>query len=280
MRNAQLEEAAALPEEEKQKKEKKFSLKSEIISWLWTIGIALAIVFVVNTFIARVMTVEGESMTNTLQNRERIITTSLYGELKRGDIVVIRRENDVPLIKRVIAVAGDTIDIDYETGTVYLNGEALDEPFIRERMVSIDYRDGNTKLPLTVDEGHIFVMGDNRNGSLDSRCSAVGQIDVKDVFGKLSHRCAAADYAHLPTVLLQGKGTVKALDIKYRTTDAGRRNPKGKFIIRLQQHALCTAQSMPQCPIGCLPEIPTLSMLLMGTTAKQGDFHIGYQRSA
>ena len=96
MHNAQLEEAAALPEEEKQKKEKKFSLKSEIISWLWTIGIALAIVFVVNTFIARVMTVEGESMTNTLQNRERIITTSLYGELKRGDIVVIRRENDVP----------------------------------------------------------------------------------------------------------------------------------------------------------------------------------------
>ena len=97
---------------------KKFSLKSEIISWLWTIGIALAIVFVVNTFIARVMTVEGESMTNTLQNRERIITTSLYGELKRGDIVVIRRENDVPLIKRVIAVAGDTIDIDYETRCV------------------------------------------------------------------------------------------------------------------------------------------------------------------
>ena len=169
MHNAQLEEAAALPEEEKQKKEKKFSLKSEIISWLWTIGIALAIVFVVNTFIARVMTVEGESMTNTLQNRERIITTSLYGELKRGDIVVIRRENDVPLIKRVIAVAGDTIDIDYETGTVYLNGEALDEPFIRERMVYIDYRDGNTELPLTVDEGHIFVMGDNRDNSHDSR---------------------------------------------------------------------------------------------------------------
>lgn len=61
----------------------------------------------VNTHLLRcVMTVEGESMTNTLQNRERIITTSLYGELKRGDIVVIRRENDVPLIKRVIAVAG------------------------------------------------------------------------------------------------------------------------------------------------------------------------------
>ena len=188
MRNAQLEEAAALPEEEKQKKEKKFSLKSEIISWLWTIGIALAIVFVVNTFIARVMTVEGESMTNTLQNGERIITTSLYGELKRGDIVVIRRENDVPLIKRVIAVAGDTIDIDYETGTVYVNGKALDEPFIRDKMAYIDYRDGNTKLPLTVDEGRIFVMGDNRNGSLDSRCTTVGQIDVKDVFGKAIFR--------------------------------------------------------------------------------------------
>lgn len=188
MRNAQLEQATELPEEEGKKKEKKFSLKSEIISWLWTIGVALAIVFVVNTFIARVMTVEGESMTNTLQNGERIITTSLYGELKHNDIVVIRRENDVPLIKRVIAVAGDTIDIDYETGTVYVNGKALDEPFIRDKMAYIDYRDGNTKLPLTVEEGHVFVMGDNRNGSLDSRCTTVGQIDVKDVFGKAIFR--------------------------------------------------------------------------------------------
>ena len=188
MRNTQLEEAAALSEEKRKKKEKKFNLKSEIISWLWTIGIALAIVFVINTFVARVMTVEGESMTNTLQNGERIITTSLYGELKHNDIVVIRRENDVPLIKRVIAVEGDTIDIDYDTGTVYVNGEPLDEPFIREKMAYIDYRDGNTQLPLTVEEGHIFVMGDNRNGSLDSRCATIGQIDVKDVFGKAIFR--------------------------------------------------------------------------------------------
>ena len=73
---------------------------------------------------------------------------------------------------------------------------------------------------------------------------------------------------------------MKALDVKYRTADAGRRNAKGKFIVRLQQYAFCTAQSMPQCPIGCLPEIYALGMLLMGTAAKQGDFHIGNGRPA
>ena len=182
MHNAQLEEAAALPEEEKQKKEKKFSLKSEIISWLWTIGIALAIVFVVNTFIARVMTVEGESMTNTLQNRERIITTSLYGELKRGDIVVIRRENDVPLIKRVIAVGGDTIQI-LEDG-VYVNGTRLEEPYVNpEETPKYTNVSEELKNGTTVPEGTVFVMGDNRNHSTDSR--VIGFVPEGDIIGKV-----------------------------------------------------------------------------------------------
>ena len=168
--------------------EKKINWKAELISWLWTIGIAFAIVFVVNTFIARVVNVDGASMLPTLEHGERIITTPLYGELQRGDIVVIHRENDTAIIKRIVAVAGDTVDIDYGTGTLYVNGEAVDEDYISAPMQYVSYQGGNTALPLTVEDGYVFVLGDNRNVSLDSRAAELGAVEEKEVFGKAIFR--------------------------------------------------------------------------------------------
>lgn len=164
------------------------NVKKEVISWILTLAISIGIVVLLNTFVVRVMVVDGDSMVDTLHHNDRILTTPLYTELSRGDIVVIHRENDQPLVKRVIAVAGDTIDVDYDTGKVLLNGEAIDEPYLDVKMQEPNYIGGNTPLPLTVSEGYVFVMGDNRNNSLDSRAQEVGEVPVENVFGKVFFR--------------------------------------------------------------------------------------------
>ena len=105
-------------------------------------------------------------------------------ELSRGDIVVITEPNyfDEPLIKRVIAKGGETVNIDFTTGTVYVDGVALKEPYTREDYILPKLDD--IEFPYTVPEGHIFCMGDNRNGSTDSRSNLIGPLDERYVLGK------------------------------------------------------------------------------------------------
>ena len=110
-----------------------------------------------------------------------------------GDVVVVDRSQrgEPPIIKRVIGRAGDEIDIDFETGQVRRNGRALDEPYLYEP--TLTRRD--VEFPVTVPEGSVFVMGDNRNHSADSRTREIGMIDLRRVMGKAVYRFLPADRA-------------------------------------------------------------------------------------
>lgn len=152
----------------------------DIASTVATSIIAVAVVLV---FLFRVATVDGSSMVPTLHDKDNIIITPVSGRYEHGDIVVIHRENDVPLIKRVIATAGDTLDIDFKEGIVYLNGEELHEDYIAEPTYN-RFADG-PEYPITIPTGFVFVMGDNRNNSLDSRSGAVGLVNEQYIVGKM-----------------------------------------------------------------------------------------------
>ena len=123
-------------------------------------------------------------MVPTLQNEDRLLVVNsiLYHDYRYGDIVVLRKDTFLkePIVKRVIATEGQTVDIDFSTGSVYVDGQLLDEPYINEQT----YLEEGTEFPLTVPEGSIFVMGDNRNHSSDSRDSRLGTVDTRYVIGK------------------------------------------------------------------------------------------------
>lgn len=143
---------------------------------------AIIVVFLIFAFVFRVLGVDGDSMVPTLNDGDWVAISGLTTSVERGDIVVVAQpwERNVPIIKRVIAVEGDTVDIDFEIGKVYVNGAEIYEPYISEpTMLSYD-----VEFPVTVDEGKIFVMGDNRNISLDSRSSKIGLIDENYILGK------------------------------------------------------------------------------------------------
>jgi len=140
--------------------------------WLDSVLGAVIIIFILFTFVFRPVGVEGESMLDTLKDGDWVAVSGITLQVKRGDIVVITQPNKMhePLIKRVIAIAGDTIDIDFANHTVSVNGEILDEKYIRQPTSSRF----DVTFPQTVPEGCVFVMGDNRNYSLDNRSTEIG----------------------------------------------------------------------------------------------------------
>ena len=164
------------------------SVRSDIYDWLQCIVMAIVICVLFFSFIVRLVDVVGSSMYPTLENGDKILVSNLFYTPKQGDIVVFRKDEyrEEPLVKRIIAVEGQTVDILYDGngyGTVYVDGEPLDEPYILEPMV-LPYYD-RTSFPLTVDEGCLVVMGDNRNRSADSRYASIGQIEESQVIGKV-----------------------------------------------------------------------------------------------
>lgn len=160
---------------------KKFNLMVyDMLSIVMTSFIIIALVFV---FAFRLVGVVGSSMTNTLQENDWLITMQ-KDSYERGDIVVITQPNyfNEPLIKRVIATGGETVDIDFARGIVYVNGEPIDEPYKKEQFIIPKLDD--VDFPYTVPEGMLFCMGDNRNGSTDSRSKLIGPLDERYVLGK------------------------------------------------------------------------------------------------
>jgi signal peptidase I len=166
--------------EEADAKKKLYVAAYDLVSVVMSSFIIIAIVF---SFVFRLVGVVGGSMNNTLQEGDWLLTVT-KSEYVQGDIIVVTQDTGVhePLIKRVIATGGQTISIDYITSTVYVDGVALDEPYVRDDF--IEYNLGDCQFPYTVPEGYLFCMGDNRNHSTDSRSPIVGPIDERQILGK------------------------------------------------------------------------------------------------
>ena len=182
------EEISAVPEEvEEQEAPRRPG--AELYEWLQLfLGCVVAAVVLFNC-VARLTRVDGGSMDYTLQHGEIMLIWSLGYTPKQGDVVVLNKTSVLlpdwteprAIVKRVIATGGQTVDVDYSTGTVYVDGQALEEPYIREAT----HLSEGTEFPFTVPEGCVFLMGDNRNGSRDSRAPELGAVDAKFIGKKL-----------------------------------------------------------------------------------------------
>lgn len=160
-------------------------VNTDLFFWLQAAVAALVSLILIFTFLGRLISVVGSSMVPTLHSGDLMLVQCLgYTDPKPGDVVVLAKEFDAsnaPIVKRVVAVGGQTVDIDYATSTVYVDGKALDEPYIKEYMRTPAY----TNLThAEVPEGSVFVMGDNRNGSADSRDVTLGTVDNRYIIGR------------------------------------------------------------------------------------------------
>ena len=154
-----------------------------VLEWYEALISAALVLVLIFSFFFRIIQVDGRSMVPTLANGDKLIVWGAGYQPRRGDVVIVDSYTTYgkPLVKRVIAAGGDTVDINYSTGTVEVNGEVLQEDYIAEPT----YLGYDVVFPYTVPEGQLFVMGDNRNESLDSRSTYIGCIDERDILGKV-----------------------------------------------------------------------------------------------
>ncbi len=212
-------ENTASGENEQEAEKEPFNLGKEIFEWVYTIAIALAIALVIKAFLFDVVKVDGSSMYPTLVDNDRLIVTKLNYEPKQGDIIILdsrykereeyfeqqeaaegreysslekyfKTQFSVPsdykkkyYVKRIIALPGQTVSL--ENNKVYVDGEPLEEEYYQGETFSIDTR---VHYPVTVEEGMVFVMGDNRAHSEDSRSSRLGQVPFEAILGKSQFR--------------------------------------------------------------------------------------------
>ena len=173
-------------------KTKKAEEKTDLFDWVQCVVAALLICILVFIFVGRTVSVSGPSMESTLFSGERVLISNLFYTPKQGDIVVANdtTQSSVELlhgdaiIKRVIATEGQTVDIDYDNNVVYIDGEPLEEDYILEEMRWPVWSSAMMETHFEVPEGEVFLMGDNRNGSTDSRHEMLGCVNEGHLLGR------------------------------------------------------------------------------------------------
>ena len=159
--------------------------RREIYDWIQSLMAALIFCVILFSFVIRLIDVKGPSMNPTLYEGDKMVVSDLLYKPKAGDIVIFKNvdENneEKALVKRVIATEGQEVNIDFENGIVYVDGEPIEEDYVAEPI--------HNKLdfigPKTVPEGCVFVLGDNRNSSRDSRAKSIGMVDERLILGKV-----------------------------------------------------------------------------------------------
>lgn len=207
-KQAPVEAAGAAPEQGEPAKDgkKPYDPHRDNYEWIHCIIVAIIVCVLLFVLVARVIDVRGQSMEPTLHEGDKLIITRLAGDYDNGDIVVLQKDSfkREPIVKRVIGTAGQTVTINFAEGTVSVDGQVLDEPYTKERtydryhimdpayydVYGIDPEKDVTadSVTVTVPEGCVFVMGDNRNNSSDSRVATINFVDTRIIMGKAVFR--------------------------------------------------------------------------------------------
>lgn len=168
--------------------------KSELYDWGEALVVSLTVIILLFTFFVRLISVDGSSMYPTLHDEDKIFMSNLFYEPEKGDIVVLTKEEFMngAIVKRIIATEGDTIDINFEENYVIVNGEILDEDYVNPETVA-PLRSYDMTFPQVVPENCVFVMGDNRNASSDSRVASLGMVDERYILGHVLVRILPID---------------------------------------------------------------------------------------
>ena len=159
-------------------------LRRDIYDWIMSMMIALVACLALFVFCVRIIDVSGTSMLPTLKNEDKMFVSNLLYTPEAGDVIVFKSDSYNPnkaLVKRVIATEGQTVNIDFDNGIVYIDGVPIQEDYIAEvTTTKLDFI-GPKKVP----EGCVFVMGDNRNMSTDSRKAEIGMVDNRMILGRV-----------------------------------------------------------------------------------------------
>ncbi|MBR3474659.1 MAG: signal peptidase I [Oscillospiraceae bacterium] len=160
-------------------------VRRELYDWIQSLMVALIFCVILFSFVLRLINVSGPSMNPTLYDGNKMLVSDLFYKPKAGDIVVFKNvgenKEEKALVKRVVATEGQEVNIDFEHGLVYVDGQPLEEDYVAEPIRNkLDFIG-----PKTVPEGCVFVLGDNRNSSRDSRASSIGMVDERLIIGKV-----------------------------------------------------------------------------------------------
>ena len=177
-------QAETAEEKAKRRDELDRRFRKELYDWIQSLILALSVCVILFIFFVRIIDVNGASMNPTLYNGDKMLVSDLFYKPQRGDVVVFKTDSYDPnkaLVKRVIATEGEEINIDFENGIVYVDNVPIEERYINE----LTYTKLDFIGPKTVPEGCVFVMGDNRNASTDSRKKEIGMVDERMILGKV-----------------------------------------------------------------------------------------------